>query len=97
MMDKMKLKMELLEKLIEEMGDAEVSKFKKEDEPEVLVKEVKADVMPVDEAKEMIKEKMMGSKDSDESCEMEEEEEEEDTYGMSPFMEKLMKKKKMLG
>lgn len=92
MMDK-EIKMKLLEKIMEEMGDAEVAKFKKK-EPEVMVKEVKADVLPISDAKDMIKEKMMGS-------EVEEEEEDieddigEDDY-MGEFYEKIKEKKRKM-
>lgn len=67
-MNERKIKMELLEALMGEMDDAAVSKLKKE--PVVQVKEVEEKEMPLSEAKDMIKEKMMGteSEDSEEAC-----------------------------
>lgn len=83
------IKMKLMEKLMEEMGDAEMCKFKKED-PEVLVKEVKADVMPISDAKDMIKEKMMGAEIGDED-----EDDLDDEY-MGEFYEKIKEKKRKM-
>ena len=81
------LKMKLMEKLMEEMGDSEMGKFAKEEDPEVMVKEVSADVMPMSKAKDMIKEKMMagGAEDEDED---------EDGY-LGEFYEKIKEKRKM--
>lgn len=79
------IKLKLMEKLMEEMGDAEMGKFKKED-PEVMVKEVKADVMPMSDAKDMIKEKMMGEEVEDDM---------DDDY-MGEFYEKIKEKKRKM-
>lgn len=82
------LKMKLMEKLMEEMGDSEMGKFKKEEDPEVMVKEVSADVMPMSKAKDMIQEKMMAGG-------AEEDEEDEDGY-MGEFYEKIKEKKRKM-
>jgi len=83
------LKMKLMEKLMEEMGDSEMGKFAKEEDPEVMVKEVSADVMPMSKAKDMIKEKMMAG-----GAEDEDEDEDEDGY-LGEFYEKIKEKRKM--
>lgn len=67
-MNERKIKMELLENLIGMMDDAAVSKLKKE--PVVQVKEVEEKEMPLSEAKDMIKEKMMGAESEDSEVEV---------------------------
>jgi len=82
------LKMKLMEKLMEEMGDSEMGKFAKEEDPEVMVKEVSSDVMPMSKAKDMIKEKMIAGGDH-------ETDDDDDDY-MGEFYEKIKEKKRKM-
>lgn len=105
-MDDKELKMMLLEKLMGEMDESSMGKFKKKEmEPMVAVEKVESQAMPISD----LKDKLMGKKDMEEespdmmAMEMDmeggDEDEEEDMDDMSPFMQKMMelKKAKKLG
>lgn len=107
-MDKLEqeMKLKLLEQLMEEMDEAVASKIKpKKEEPSVLVKEVKQEEMPISDAKDMIKEKLMMPEAEmmeeeekpmmPEMEDMEEDEDEEDSRVMSKLRE--LKEKRMKG
>ena len=83
------IKMKLMQKLMEEMGESEMGKFAKEEDPEVMVKEVSSDVMPMSKVKDMISEKMMAGG-------AEEMEEEDDDGYMGEFYEKIKEKKRKM-
>lgn len=92
-MDKMeqKIKLELLQELIEEMGGSAVeSKVgKKDKEPVAHVTEVEEKIVPLDKVKDLIKEKLSGEGESaPETPEVIEESGEEDSEESS-FMKRL--------
>ena len=90
-MNEREIKMKLLEALMDEMDESSSTKLKKE--PVVQVKEVEEKEMPLSEAKDMIKEKMMGAESEEQpgvcsECEKEPCECEEDDMG-SDLMRRL--------
>lgn len=89
------IKMKLLEALMDEMDEASLSRLKKE--PMVNVKKVEEKEMPLEDAKDMIKEKMLSSEapESEEVIEVEQEDEEDD-FG-SDLMRRLREAKMKKG
>ena len=96
------MKMQLLEQLMASMDDSVGNKLKPSKDPMVEVVKEEHQEMPLSEAKDMIKEKMMGSEEEEvieeeeSDDEMEEYDEEDEEYSGSSLMERLreMRKKK---
>lgn len=86
-MDSKELKMQLLEQLMQEMGDSSISKLKKP-EPVAEVVEVKKEEIPASDLESKLKEKLMSGED----CE----DEEDDYSSGSNLLQRLkeMKAKK---
>lgn len=100
-----KLKMQLLEQLMDEMDEKSISRLKPAEEPTVEVIEQERQEMPIEDAEEMIKDKLSDAMDYDEES-MEEyheeameydeeyEDDEYEDYSGSDLMKKLQELRK---